>query len=219
VVGRRTVIFKVASWIRACDQAAFERAFLDFPELKLENARQEPVDLAIVDGLLLSGGEDISANFLRQATIDTAFIVDADPLRDEWEFEALKIALDRNLPLLAICRGIQLLNDALGGTLRLDIPNHDIAETDRVHPLRHSSCARHRFEAVNSTHHQAIDQVASGLTVEAWSSADDVIEQVRMDRRAWTAGVQYHPERHPNYRLLFQDFASHLIGMAAGTAK
>ena len=207
-------MLKVASWIRACDQASFERAFADFPELKLENARLEPIDLTMVDGLLLSGGEDISANFLRQAALDPAMIIDADPLRDEWEFEALKIALERNLPLLAICRGIQVLNVALGGTLRLDIPNHDVIEMDRVHPLRHSSCARHRFEAVNSTHHQALDQVASGLTVEAWSPTDDIIEQVRMDRGAWTAGVQYHPERHPRYRPLFQDFASQLIGTA-----
>jgi putative glutamine amidotransferase len=207
-------MLKVASWIRACDQASFERAFADFPEVKLENARLGPIDLAVIDGLLLSGGEDISANFLRQATIDPILIIDADPLRDEWEFEALKIALERNLPLLAICRGIQVLNVAMGGTLRLDIPNHDVIETDRVHPLRHSSCARHRFEAVNSTHHQALDQVAGGLTVEAWSPADDIIEQVRMDRRAWTTAVQYHPERHPSYRPLFQDFVSRLTDTA-----
>jgi putative glutamine amidotransferase len=213
------VIFKVASWIRACDQASFERTFADFPEVKLENARLGPIDLAVIDGLLLTGGEDISANFLRQTTIDPALIIDADPPRDEWEFDALKIALERNLPMLAICRGIQVLNVALGGTLRLDIPNHDVIETDRVHPLRHSSCARHRFEAVNSTHHQALEQVASGLTVEAWSPADDVIEQVRMDRRAWAAGVQYHPERHQSYRPLFQDFVSHLTGTAGRSSQ
>jgi gamma-glutamyl-gamma-aminobutyrate hydrolase PuuD len=207
-------MLKVASWIRACDQASFERVFTDFPEVKLENARLGPIDLEVMDGLLLSGGEDISADFLRQSVIDQAVIIDADPLRDGWEFEALKIALERGLPLLAICRGIQVLNVAMGGTLRLDIPNHDVIETARVHPLRHSSCARHRFEAVNSTHHQALDEVARGLTVEAWSPADDVIEQVRMDRRAWTAGAQYHPERHPSYRPLFQDFVSHLAGTA-----
>ncbi|HUN58521.1 MAG TPA: gamma-glutamyl-gamma-aminobutyrate hydrolase family protein [Candidatus Binataceae bacterium] len=205
-------MLKVASWIRACDQASFERAFADFHEIELENARLGPIDLTAADGLLLSGGEDISASFLHQPAIDPALIIDADPLRDEWEFEALRIVLERNLPLLAICRGIQVLNVALGGTLRLDIPNHDVIETVKVHPLRHSLCARHRFEAVNSTHHQALEKVADGLTVEAWSPADDVIEQVRMERRAWTAGVQYHPERHPSYRPLFQDFVSHLAG-------
>ena len=157
----------------------------------------------LMDGLLLSGGDDISAEFLCQPSIDPALIIDPDPLRDQWEFAALKVALERGLPMLAICRGLQVLNVGLGGTLRLDIPHHDVIETEGVHPLRHSSCATHRFAAVNSTHHQALDRVASGLTVEAWSPADDVIEQVRMDGRAWTIGVQYHPERHESYRPLF----------------
>ena len=171
-----------------------------------------PIDLTVVDGLLLSGGEDISASFLRQQLSDPGLIIDAEPARDRWEFEALEIALERGLPLLAICRGIQVLNVAMGGTLCLDIPNHDVIETERVHALRHSSCARYRFEAVNSTHHQALERVASSLTVEAWSPADEIIEQVRMNRAAWTVGVQYHPERHASYRPLFQDFVSHLGG-------
>jgi putative glutamine amidotransferase len=206
------IMLKIASWIRACDQAPFERAFGSFPEVELGNARLGPIDLTVMDGLLLSGGEDISAAFLRQPSIDPALIIDADPIRDQWEFEALKVALERNLPLLAICRGIQVLNVTMGGTLRLDIPNHDVIETERVHPLRHSSCALHRFEAVNSTHHQALDLVGTGLTVEGWSPTDDVIEQVRMDRRAWTVGVQYHPERQASYRPLFQDFVNHVAG-------
>jgi hypothetical protein len=82
-------MLKVASWIRACDQAAFERAFVDSPEVKLENARLGSIDLAVMGGLLLRGGEDISAGFLRQSAIDPALIIDADPLRDDGEFEGL----------------------------------------------------------------------------------------------------------------------------------
>jgi putative glutamine amidotransferase len=199
-------MLKIASWIRERDQVPFAKVLAEFPQVELFNARVAPVDSTIVDGLLLSGGDDISADFLRQSSIDTALIIDPDPARDQWEFAALKVAMERGLPLLAICRGLQVLNVSLGGTLILDIPHHDVIETDSVHSLRHSSCATHRFAAVNSTHHQALERVASGLTVEAWSPADDVIEQVRMNGYSWAVGVQYHPERHIRYRPLFEDF-------------
>lgn len=203
-------MLKIASWIRERDQMSFAKVLAEFPQAELCNARVTIVDLANMDGLLLSGGDDISADFLRQPSIDPALIIDPDPARDNWEFTALELALKHNVPMLAICRGLQVLNVGLGGTLRLDIPNHDVIETEHVHPLRHSSCARHRFAAVNSTHHQALDRVATGLTIEAWSPADDVIEQVRMNRHAWTVGVQYHPERHGSYRSLFAEFIAHV---------
>lgn len=205
-------MLKIASWIRECDQITFERVFNGFPEVEVQNARLREVNLETMDALLLTGGEDISAGFLRQPVGDLSVIVDAEPLRDRWEFEALAKALKAGLPLLAICRGLQVLNVALGGTLRLDIPNHDVVETEKVHPLRHSSCARHRFDAVNSTHHQALDRVAGGLTIEAWSP-DEVIEQVRMNGCPFATGVQYHPERHSSYRPLFSEFVSHIRGV------
>ncbi|MGA2409518.1 MAG: gamma-glutamyl-gamma-aminobutyrate hydrolase family protein [Candidatus Binataceae bacterium] len=203
-------MLRIASWVRECDQIAFKRVFGDFPDVEVHNARLQPVNIDAMDALLLTGGEDISAEFLNQPVSDLSLIVDAKPLRDQWEFDALAKALKAGLPLLAICRGLQVLNVALGGTLQLDIPLHDVLETERVHPLRHSLCARHRFEAVNSTHHQALDRVADGLTIEAWSPADEVIEQVRMDGRAFAAGVQYHPERNSRYRPLFSEFVSHI---------
>lgn len=207
-------MLKIASWIRERDEIAFANVLAEFPQVELLNARIMPADVAAMDGLLLSGGDDISAGFLCQPAVDPALIIDPDPLRDQWEFAVLKAALERGLPTLAICRGLQVLNVSLGGTLRLDIPNHDIAETEHVHPLRHSRCATHRFPAVNSTHHQALDRLASGLTIEAWSPADDVIEQVRMNGRVWTAGVQYHPERHKSYRPLFAEFITQIADAA-----
>lgn len=207
-------MLKIASWIRERDQMSFAKILAEFPRVELCNARIAAVDPIEMDGLLLSGGDDISADFLRQPSIDPALIIDPNPARDEWEFAALKLAIERGVPLLAICRGLQVLNVSLGGTLRLDIPNHDVIEIEQVHPLRHSSCARHRFAAVNSTHHQALDRLATALTVEAWSPADEVIEQVRMDRQAWTIGVQYHPERHAIYRPLFAEFIAEVADRA-----
>jgi putative glutamine amidotransferase len=203
-------MLKIVSWIRERDQAPFAKVLAEFPQVELVNARVAPVDIASADGLLLSGGDDISADFLRQTPIDPALIIEPDPARDQWEFAALKGAMERGLPILAICRGLQVLNVSLGGTLTLDIPNHDVIETEGVHSLRHSTSATHRFAAVNSTHHQALARVANGLTIEAWSPADDVIEQVRMNSYPWATGVQYHPERNGSYRLLFEDFIGHV---------
>jgi putative glutamine amidotransferase len=204
-------MLKIASWIRERDQAPFAKVLAEFPQVELLNARVSPVDVALADGLLLSGGDDISADFLRQPSIDPALIIEPDPARDAWEFAAFKVAMERGLPILAICRGLQVLNVSLGGTLTLDIPNHDVLETEGVHSLRHSSCATHRLAAVNSTHHQALELVANGLTIEAWSPADDVIEQVRMNGYPWALGVQYHPERNRSYRPLFEDFVAHVV--------
>jgi putative glutamine amidotransferase len=105
------------------------------------------------------------------------------------------------------------LNVALGGTLRLDIPGHnapDMKDHD-VQPLRTDRAASHRFERVNSSHHQALDRVADGCTVEAWCATDDVIEQMRLTNYPYGLAVQYHPERGGEiYAPLFADFVSQL---------
>ena len=115
-------------------------------------------------------------------------------------------------PIFAICKGLQLFNVALGGTLRLDIPGHNAPEMrdHDVQPLRTAASARHRFEKVNSSHHQAIDRLADGCEVEAWSAGDDIIEQVRLKDYPFALAVQYHPERGDAYGALFPDFVSQL---------
>jgi putative glutamine amidotransferase len=160
--------------------------------------------------LLLTGGSDIAPEFLRQENVDPTLIDkdDLDPERDRWEFDAISKALTRGLPILAICRGIQVLNVALGGTLRLDIPGHRLPEQkgQNIQLLRYDGNAKHRFENVNSSHHQAIDRVADGFEVEAWCTDDDVIEQVRLRDYPFALAVQYHPERGKIYDALFEDF-------------
>src|SRR5207249_3932327 len=79
--------------------------------------------------LLFTGGSDISPEFLRQEVADPSVLSkDMDPQRDRWEFQAVQQALSRGLPILAICKGLQLFNVALGGTLKLDIKGHNLPE-------------------------------------------------------------------------------------------
>ena len=205
-------MLQLASWIRECDDAHFARFFALRPDLRVRDARRGPVELAAMHGLLLTGGPDIAAEFHPEPPHDPALIEDPDPARDAWEFAAVRDACARGLPILAICKGVQVLNLALGGTLHLDIRGHDLPEmkTANVQPLRFAADARHRFAKVNSSHHQALDRVAGALAVEAWHAGDGTIEQVRVRDHPWALGVQYHPERDLLYAPLFADFFAQL---------
>ncbi|MGA7873025.1 MAG: gamma-glutamyl-gamma-aminobutyrate hydrolase family protein [Candidatus Binatus sp.] len=196
----------IATWIRQCDEHWFALIFSRYPHLTLLNARTHPVDLGQVDALMLTGGGDISAGFLRQPVAEPSLIVDTDLERDEWEFKAVGEMLFSGKPILAICRGLQVLNVATGGTLHIDIPGHDNADTANIQPLRHSATAVHRFAAVNSSHHQALERLADGIEVEAWSASDGIVEQARLRSYPYAIGVQYHPERDSLYLSLFAEF-------------
>src|SRR3954469_17531656 len=154
---------QLASWIRPKDEKWFKPFFLKQPELKIASARDINVAIDEVDGLLLTGGPDISQEFLRQPVPDPSVLdQDCDPARDQWEFAAVRAALDRGLPILAICKGLQALNVALDGTLKLDIRGHDLPEQKNhdIQPLRSDRHAALRFEKVKSSHHQAVVRLA-----------------------------------------------------------
>jgi putative glutamine amidotransferase len=189
--------------------APFERVFGAYPGVRFRNARTEAVPEQI-EGLLLTGGSDISLEFLRQPVSDPRLIKDPDPARDAWEFAIVFRALQQRIPLFAICRGLQVLNVALGGTLHLDIPNHDKLKFQNVQPLRYANGASIQIPRVNSSHHQALDQLGTGLEIEAWCADDDVIEQARLRDYPFGLGVQYHPERDPLYQPLFDAFIHHV---------
>lgn len=201
----------VATWMQAKDEEWFARAFAPHPQVRFWNALHGDVALDEADGLLLTGGPDIAPEFLHQEVPDPSVLdLDTNPRRDVWEFAAVKHALERRLPIFAICKGCQLLNVALGGTLHLDIRGHNAAEmkNNDIQPLRVAPSARHRFDHVNSSHHQAIDRVADGCVAEAWSADDGVIEQMRLVDYPFALAVQYHPERGDGrYAPLFADFA------------
>jgi putative glutamine amidotransferase len=196
----------VATWIRECDEEFFRRMLAAYPDLRFYNARTEKVP-AEIDALLLSGGSDISETYLRQPVLDPALIEDADPARDAWEFPILTRTLGARQPLFAICRGLQVLNVALGGTLHLDIPHHDDDKFNNVQSLRYESGATLRIPQVNSSHHQALDRLGTGLKIEARCATDGVIEQARLENYPFALAVQYHPERDELYRPLFDAFA------------
>jgi putative glutamine amidotransferase len=194
-------------------------------------ARDRLFDLS--SGLVLSGGEDVDPARYGAAP-DGARTV--SPERDAMELDLLRRAFERRLPVLAICRGVQLLNVALGGTLYQDLETLMGTEIDHdryrefdghIHPIR-SSGARLLsgvFPSAdfvqNSAHHQGIYELADGLTAVAWAP-DGLIEAVeyRAPDAGWTTGVQWHPERKledptgTNLRL-FERFASEVRNRSA----
>jgi putative glutamine amidotransferase len=203
----------LATWMRPKDEKWFRPFFAKHPDVQVFDARKGDVALDQMDGLLLTGGSDISPEFLRQEVTDPSVLSkDKDPERDRWEFAAVQEALARGLPIFAICKGLQVFNVALGGTLKLDIKGHNLPEQrDRdVQPLRHSRRASHRFSKVNSAHHQAIERLGEDLEVDAWSAHDGIIEQIHLRKYPFARAVQYHPERSPVYESLFEDFFSRL---------
>lgn len=213
----------LATWIRESDEPVFAPWFARRPAVQVRNARrgeggtggEKGVLPPGAAGLLLTGGPDIDAEFLCQPIPDPSVIEEPEPVRDRWELAALEAAIARRLPILAICKGVQVLNVGLGGTLYLDIPGHAKPEQrdGDIQSLRFAkdAPADRRFACVNSSHHQALDRLADGLEVEAWSERDGIIEQVRLRDYPYCVGVQYHPERGLQYTPLFDEFFARLV--------
>jgi putative glutamine amidotransferase len=165
-----------------------------------------------LDGVLLTGGEDVDPR--RYGGTPGPFQTQLDPVRDEFETALVRAAVERGLPLLAICRGVQVLNVAMGGTLLEHLPP-DVGEghsfygyprSHRSHPIRvdaDSSLAGILGTelSVNSYHHQAVDTVGSGLRVVARAS-DGVIEGIEAEDGV-VIGVQWHPEMFTDLDPLF----------------
>jgi putative glutamine amidotransferase len=161
-----------------------------------------------LDGLVLTGGGDIEPFRFGETPHPT--VSDVSPARDELELSLTRRAIADEVPLFAICRGIQVLNVALGGTLVQDIrsewPNalthsQQASRDEPTHPVKVMGEGTRlgrvlgRFEVdVNSMHHQAIRQLGEGLREVAWAP-DGVIEGVEMpDEDRFVVGVQWHPE-------------------------
>jgi putative glutamine amidotransferase len=159
--------------------------------------------LDAVHGLLLAGGPDVDpAEY--GATRDGATGA-ARPERDAWEFALARAAIARDLPVLAVCRGMQVLNVALGGDLCQHLP--DVVGSDAHCPTT-GVHGRHQVGlAAGSTlhsvlgaaaqvatyHHQGVGRLGSGLVATGWAD-DGVVEAIELSGRAWIVGVQWHPE-------------------------
>jgi putative glutamine amidotransferase len=158
--------------------------------------------LAPFDGLLLAGGGDVDP--ARYGAAAHPAQGGLDPARDELELELARAAVRLDLPVLAICRGMQVLNVALGGTLLQHLPDlpgllehRNKAEPAghgvRVEPGSHLAAALGRLDGqVHSDHHQAVDRLGDGLRAVAWSP-DGLVEGIERDQ-GWTLGVLWHPE-------------------------
>lgn len=159
----------------------------------------DPVALAErVDGVVINGGGDVAPE--RYGAARREETRDVEPERDEFEIELVLAAADRGIPVLGICRGVQLVNVALGGTLIQDVPDHmhRAAWSGDVHDVElepgsrlHGLYGRDRLR-VNSLHHQAIDRVAPGLRSSA-HAPDATVEAIEDPDRP-ILGVQWHPE-------------------------
>ncbi len=188
------------------------------------NGSETSVCLDRLDGLMLSGGNDVDPMLFGEAPIPGLGSV--SPKRDRHEMALILEAYRRNMPILAICRGIQSLNVALGGTLYQDLPTQYSVDNESP-PMLHTQTALGRYAshrvslsensplrmmyaceqlAVNSFHHQAVKEVAPQLTVCARAS-DDVIEAVYDADKPFVVGVQWHPERMAEGKPLFEAFA------------
>jgi putative glutamine amidotransferase len=174
-----------------------------------------------LEGLVLTGGSDVDPSIYGEAPHPQLGPVFRE--RDDFELALCREALRRDLPILAICRGHQVLNVATGGTLIQDLPSQqsgggvdhdpDTERAERVHEVRiQDGCRLRRLlgqetVGVNSFHHQAIRDLGPGLVATAWSP-DGVVEAVEEPSRRFVVGVQWHPESFwreaPGFRPLFR---------------
>ena len=179
--------------------------------------------VARLDGLVLAGGADVDpARYGAGSPGRTP--PSTRPDRDASELAVLQAALDRDLPLLAICRGMQLLNVALGGDLVQHLPDVPATEPHQLGPglfaraggahgagQRGWTACSGPTATVDCHHHQALDRIAPGLTPSAWAE-DGVVEAVEATGRRFCLGVQWHPEAGEDRRL----FEALVAAAAAG---
>ena len=156
----------------------------------------DPASLDLLDGLILAGGADYGEN----------------AVRDEFEVALGLAALDADLPLLGVCRGMQLMNIARGGTLLEHLPDvvgHEDHRGSRA-PSATTTCGsptarsprapRATTHPTKSHHHQGVDQIGDGFEVTGWAVVDELPEAFEDPSRRFALGVQWHPEADPAAR-------------------
>jgi len=192
----------------------------------LEVSESPRTVLGAIDGVLLTGGGDIDPVFYGENRHQS--VEDAEPGRDEFEIDLARRAMEQDLPILAICRGAQVLNVAAGGTLVQDIPTavttdlshsliepknrvaHDIevAADSRLHSALGGAVDASCACRVNSRHHQSVGRLGQRLVASA-TAPDGVIEGIEAPDATFCVGVQWHPEnfwRTGEFKPLFDAF-------------
>ncbi|MGH2879711.1 MAG: gamma-glutamyl-gamma-aminobutyrate hydrolase family protein [Solirubrobacteraceae bacterium] len=183
------------------------------PDHELLTHPEEVLDL--IDGLVLAGGADIDpASYGEHPHPET---LDTVPERDRFEMALVRAAIERDLPVLGICRGMQLINVACGGTLLQHLPERfghhehlrvpgtfDGADHD-VELVEGSLAARAAGEthhATKSHHHQGVDRLGEGLQISGCSAMDGLPEAIEIPSRRFVLGVQWHPEADQTSRVV-----------------
>jgi putative glutamine amidotransferase len=194
----------------------------------LEVSESPRAVLQTVDGVLLTGGGDVDPALYGESRHDS--VEDAEPGRDEFEIDLARRAMERDLPILAVCRGAQVLNVAAGGTLVQDIPTavtsdlahsvkepkdsiaHEIriAADTRLHAALGGAMDASSTCRVNSRHHQSVGKLGHEMVASA-TAEDGVIEGIEVPYRSFCVGVQWHPEnfwRTGEFKPLFDAFVA-----------
>lgn len=178
--------------------------------------------LGAVSGVLLTGGGDVQPS--RYGARPIAETHNVDPLRDAFEIRLIQVAIAADMALLATCRGMQVLNVAMGGSLVQHVPHVTGQDHDqigrwregvhrvKVEPDSHLAEALGATEVeVNSMHHQAVDQAAPGTRAVAWAE-DDTVEAIEVPGSPQVVAVQWHPELledWPEQQGLFRQLVEH----------
>jgi len=200
------------SYVDAVNRAG-AMALLLAPDPVLVEDPDEVLDR--IDGLMLAGGADLDpASYGAQPHPET---IGSVPERDAFEIALVRRALQRDMPLLGICRGMQVINVACGGTLHQHLPDvlghgehrrvlgsFDGADHD-VRLARDSLAARAAGEELHATkshHHQGVDRVGDGLVVTGWATVDELPEAIELPGNHFALGVQWHPEADETSRLI-----------------
>jgi putative glutamine amidotransferase len=201
----------------------YEQWFLNAPEsvevIQLSYHHNNLNDVGLCDGIVLSGGEDVHPErYKRPDLLQHLNQININPPRDAFEWQIIEKSFALKKPVLGICRGLQLMNIYLGGSLIHDIPTvkdhhghgskENIDSRHAIHVQEGSllhSITKNSSGEINSAHHQAVEKYSDELTITATSEPGivEALEWVNPENKPWMLLVQWHPERMPDQGNLF----------------